>query len=507
MFRIDGPGATQDGKFTEGDPANGTRATVVTDEWLNAVQEELVAAVENDGALLQKSDSGQLARALRSRVIYVNSIAELSALNVLVNSLQVSVSGAGAGMFRFSSVDLSSEVANDTQKIKYVPPDSDPTGATGAWVKQYGLDIGAQFGSQVIFFEDVAPLLSLDPANLPDGQQASIRDAAGQGWVMLEWDATSTLTADDVDVFQITGEPVGRWLVITREGAIKTYATEPASPPLFQMYIVSSPLTITSSGVDTGAIDLVFELELDPATVTNVGDGSGTLEFYNETTAGYVSGSLTTADNITYTFTPSVAFDRDDVIRVEPTTDIKSATGLAYSGQQVDVPMAIDIAWPYTAGTFDNNISARDGGSLVILAAMIFTAPGDITIPGVDVIIRSRKDAFAGTGQLKISLVELVDGEPTGTELGSVTLADFTTAGNAYEEFNLDFGAPVSLTDGVQYGLKYEVVSPSGDCVYQMPASSVSIYPGGGTIVSNSGASGGAWVAGAVDSVLRLGLV
>lgn len=381
---------------------------------------------------------------------------------------------------------------------------SGPTGVSFLDVADTGTGVLA---TRVFHASDVTPLLSLDPAKLADGQQASIRDGAGQGWLLLEWDATSTETADNVDVFQITGEPVGRWLSVTREGAVRVYASEPANPPLFQMYVVSSPLTITDSGIAAGSIELVFELELDPATVTNNGDGTGSLEFYNLTTASYISGTLSTADNTTYTFAPGTALDRDDVIEVRPATSIKSATGLAYSGQTVEVPAAIDIAWPYSAGVFDNNISARGGGSLTIKVAQTFTAPGDLTLPGVDVVVRSRKDAFAGTGQLKISLVELVGGKPTGAEVASVTLADFTTAGNAYEEFNLDFDTPAVVSDGVQYGIRYEVVSPAGDCVYQMPASSASVYPGGGNTVSNSGVSGGAWQASTNDSVLRLGLV
>lgn len=65
MHRIDGPGATQDNKFTEGDPANGTQATIVTAEWLNAVQEELARAIESVGVDLVKSNNTQLEEALR----------------------------------------------------------------------------------------------------------------------------------------------------------------------------------------------------------------------------------------------------------------------------------------------------------------------------------------------------------------------------------------------------------------------------------------------------------
>lgn len=76
MFRIDGPGATNDNKFTEGDPAGGSRATVVTDEWLNAVQEEIANAIEAEGLDLNKQDSAQLKALFSARVMRVGSVAE-----------------------------------------------------------------------------------------------------------------------------------------------------------------------------------------------------------------------------------------------------------------------------------------------------------------------------------------------------------------------------------------------------------------------------------------------
>jgi len=43
MHRIDGPGATVDNRFTDGDPVGGVQATMVTDDWMNDVQEELIS--------------------------------------------------------------------------------------------------------------------------------------------------------------------------------------------------------------------------------------------------------------------------------------------------------------------------------------------------------------------------------------------------------------------------------------------------------------------------------
>lgn len=97
MFRIDSSGATEDNKFTEGDPATGARATVVTDEWLNAVQEELANSIEADGQSLNKLDSGQLSKLFGRRVIFIGSIAEDIAGRVVIESQKISANGYQVG--------------------------------------------------------------------------------------------------------------------------------------------------------------------------------------------------------------------------------------------------------------------------------------------------------------------------------------------------------------------------------------------------------------------------
>lgn len=68
MHRIDGPGATIDNLFTEGDPAQGMPATTVTGAWLNAIQEEIANAVVGAGIPLNKQDNTQLLAAIRQLI-------------------------------------------------------------------------------------------------------------------------------------------------------------------------------------------------------------------------------------------------------------------------------------------------------------------------------------------------------------------------------------------------------------------------------------------------------
>ncbi|MCO7576160.1 MULTISPECIES: gp53-like domain-containing protein [Pseudomonas chlororaphis group] len=69
MHRIDGPGATADNRFTDGDPAGGVQATMVTDDWANAVQEEVIAVITDPlvtpAIPLDKAVNNQLVTAIK----------------------------------------------------------------------------------------------------------------------------------------------------------------------------------------------------------------------------------------------------------------------------------------------------------------------------------------------------------------------------------------------------------------------------------------------------------
>ncbi len=65
MYPIAGPGATVDNKFTEGDPIGGIPATVVTDDWCNDVQGELLALLTAAGITPAINTPNQVLKALR----------------------------------------------------------------------------------------------------------------------------------------------------------------------------------------------------------------------------------------------------------------------------------------------------------------------------------------------------------------------------------------------------------------------------------------------------------
>ena len=65
MHRIDHPTANGD-QFTEGNPAQSVPATVVTDDWLNDLQNNIATVIENAGVSLTKNRAADLRDALNS---------------------------------------------------------------------------------------------------------------------------------------------------------------------------------------------------------------------------------------------------------------------------------------------------------------------------------------------------------------------------------------------------------------------------------------------------------
>lgn len=69
MHLIDTPTATRDGHFTEGDPLVPTPATVVSADWLNSVQEEIVNTLSAAKIVPDKANNAQLAAAISALIL------------------------------------------------------------------------------------------------------------------------------------------------------------------------------------------------------------------------------------------------------------------------------------------------------------------------------------------------------------------------------------------------------------------------------------------------------
>lgn len=106
--RIDSVGCTTDNKFTSGNPREGQPATIVTPDWLNAVQEEIAGVIEGQGITLNKQDNTQLATAVTK---VVNDKFQLIDSKFPVLSAQdvgklISVNASGNGFSLFEPTPL-----------------------------------------------------------------------------------------------------------------------------------------------------------------------------------------------------------------------------------------------------------------------------------------------------------------------------------------------------------------------------------------------------------------
>lgn len=201
MHRIDGPGATVDNKFTEGDPVGGIQATVVTDDFLNDVQEELISVLTAGGVAPVKGTQDQVLQAIYKLVQAQKATAFLAG-------------GTSTALTLTPTPAISAYALNQRFTVKFpVSSGLNPTinvSAKGAKnLKQYdagGAKISAAFAadqiSDVIYdgvdwiLMDQLPSLSLVGVQ---GASTNLRGGA------TGLSAASTITADEIVLESSTG--------------------------------------------------------------------------------------------------------------------------------------------------------------------------------------------------------------------------------------------------------------------------------------------------------------
>lgn len=92
MHRIDTLGSVE-GKFDEGNPATGQRATRISADWMNDVQEAICYVIEQQGIELEKGDETQLRAAILALVAGVVG----SGGGAVPTTRQVNTSGLATG--------------------------------------------------------------------------------------------------------------------------------------------------------------------------------------------------------------------------------------------------------------------------------------------------------------------------------------------------------------------------------------------------------------------------
>lgn len=149
MHRIDSSTATVDNKFTNGNPQTATPATVVTDAWLNAVQEEIANVITGAGISLNKPTNTQLLEAIRLLATPIGAVQPYAGASaptgwLMCNGQAVSRTtyaglfaiigtafGAGNGTTTFNVPDLRGEFMRGVDAGRNV----DPGRTLGSWQK------------------------------------------------------------------------------------------------------------------------------------------------------------------------------------------------------------------------------------------------------------------------------------------------------------------------------------------------------------------------------------
>ena len=100
MQRID----TASGRFEAYDPLNGVQGTIVTADWLNDMQEEIVSVLTAAGIDLDAAHVDQLLTAIKAIAITTASGGEARSLVAFIGGVAVALA-AGAGRMRVASED------------------------------------------------------------------------------------------------------------------------------------------------------------------------------------------------------------------------------------------------------------------------------------------------------------------------------------------------------------------------------------------------------------------
>lgn len=149
MHRIDGAAAAPGGLFTEGDPNVGTPATVVTDDWLNAVQEEISGVIEGSGASLSKPSNAQLLLAIKTLIAGAVPAGKLSPFaRVTAPTGWLECNGSAVSRTAYSALfaAIGTTFGAGDGSMTFLLPDLRGEFVRG-WDHDRGVDAGRAFGS------------------------------------------------------------------------------------------------------------------------------------------------------------------------------------------------------------------------------------------------------------------------------------------------------------------------------------------------------------------------
>lgn len=216
MFPINGPGATADNKFTEGDPISGVPATVVTANFMNDIQAELLNILTAAGIAPAQATPTQVLTALQTLaqrqagVFFVTTGTATAQVLTPTPAIQAYATGQ-----RFSVAFNIASGANPTINV---------SGKGAKALKQYdatGAKVAATFAagqiSDIVYdgvdFVVLDPASSVTPASAI-GSRSNLKGGANGTT------AASTITADEL----VLESPTGSFLTVRNVNLAPSFA-------------------------------------------------------------------------------------------------------------------------------------------------------------------------------------------------------------------------------------------------------------------------------------------
>lgn len=221
MHRIDGPGATPENMFTDGDPVAGTPATVVTDEFMNDVQEELISLLTAAGITPVKGTQDQVLKSL-AKLLQVQKLTAFPA------------AGTATALTLAPSPAIDGYEANQSFRVKFViasgaNPTLNVSGKGAKALKQYdstGAKVAAVFAAgqlSLVEYDGVDWILLDQLPAASDLFNTARVDVASAGTVNLTTAAPSTRHINVTGSTTISGFTVaaGQCYFVRFDGALQ----------------------------------------------------------------------------------------------------------------------------------------------------------------------------------------------------------------------------------------------------------------------------------------------
>lgn len=151
----------------------------------------------------------------------------------------------GSGAWQFLNADYSSQVAIDTRSMFYIPPSSDLTGASGAWVRQWDEKVANAHWAGVSTWDDALEAISIQSQLFPNTE---LRIGAGT------YQKTSASTSVIASI-TVRGAGSGKTIVqqaITAVTALVDFDRSAAHPTAGQASLIG--VTLDGNDLNTGIV-------------------------------------------------------------------------------------------------------------------------------------------------------------------------------------------------------------------------------------------------------------